>query len=86
MIQKLNKFYETNYKERKQSHNITNNERWFHIQTGNYFKNYFHIEYINLNGTQNLQFHIEFTPLEKSKIFRDLLFNLNPDECYKRKV
>lgn len=79
LIQKLNKFYETNYKGRKQSHNITNNERWFHIQTGNYFKNYFHIEYINLNGTQNLQFHIEFTPLEKSKIFRDLLFNLNPD-------
>ena len=78
LIQKLNEFYETNYKGRKQRHNITNNERWFHIQIGNYFKDYFHIEYINLNGTQNLQFHIEFGTLEESEYFRDLLFKLNP--------
>lgn len=58
--------------------NIINNKNWFYIQVGNYFKDYFHIEYIDLNGKQNLQFHIEFDTLEESKDFRDLLFKLNP--------
>lgn len=58
--------------------NIINNKKWFYIQAGNYFNGCFHIEYIDSNGKQNLQFHIEFDTLEKSEYFRDLLFKLNP--------
>ena len=58
--------------------NIINNKKWFYIQVGNYFNGCFHIEYIDLNGKQNLQFHIEFYTLEESEYFRDLLFKLNP--------
>lgn len=75
----FSEFCKTNWEQKICKANITNNEKWFYVQAGNYFKDCFHVEYIELNGTQNLQFHIEFSPLKKSKTFRDLLFNLKPD-------
>lgn len=42
------KIYKANIKK--------NNEKWFYIQVGNYFKDCFHIEYIELDKKQGFNF------------------------------
>lgn len=67
------KIYKANIKK--------NNEKWFYIQAGNYFKDCFHIEYIELDKKTRLQFHVEFSKDEITinKMFYELLINVKPD-------
>ncbi|GEM_PF-3731838 len=44
------------YYPRKKFDSITGNEKWFHLQAGNYFSTYLNYEYIN----DEIQFHLEF--------------------------
>lgn len=78
--EQFSKYCEKNRNAKIYKANITNKEKWFYIQAGNYFKDCFHIEYIDLNGKQNLQFHIEFSEDEIAinKMFYELLIKVEP--------
>lgn len=59
--------------------NLTkNNATWFYVQVGKVFDDYLHIEYIDVDGIQKLQFHIEFNTIEENQGFYDLLKKLEP--------
>lgn len=89
--EKFENFCKTYYRNRKYEIGKKRNNddgKWFYIQVGNYFKDHFHIEYIDLNGTQGLQFHIEFSKdeININKIFYKLLLKVEPDIANRLKV
>lgn len=52
--------------------------KWFYVQVGKVFDDYLHIEYMDVDGIQKLQFHIEFNTIEENQGFYDLLKKLEP--------
>lgn len=76
----FSEFCEKNYSSRIYRVNLkAAQDKWFYLQVGNSFKDFVHIEYINFNRTDSLQFHIEFDKKQKNTDFYNILKVLDPN-------